>query len=211
MLKNLMPKTMGFFDLFERHAVLGLEAITTLSRVLEKVGDGPTRMELHRIEELEHQCDEIAHQAVGLLRSSFITPFDREEIRSLLASLDDVVDYVEAAAHRLELYEIMEVPAELVELSRVQIRAQEVVVELVRLLRNLDKAQNHDTLVKTLNDLENQGDRLHRGGIAALFRQKVDPHTLIKLKEVYEIMESSLDCAEDVGHVIEGIIIEHRG
>ncbi|MBM4354848.1 MAG: DUF47 domain-containing protein [Deltaproteobacteria bacterium] len=211
MFKKLLPSNLDFFDLFERHAMLGLEAARTMHAVLQNLSDPSYRRQLAKIEELEHQCDEVVHIEVELLRKSFITPFEREEIRELMVALDDIVDFIEAAAHRVVLYEIMSVPDEVVQLAGVLVQAQEKVQEMVKMLRHLKETVNPHEVLKGLNSLENEADRLHRSGIAALFKGGFDPLTVIKLKELYEIIESATDSCEDVGYVVEGIVIEHKG
>ncbi len=211
MFKKLLPSNLDFFDLFERHASLGLEAAKVMLSVLQNLADPAMRRQLSHIEELEHQCDEVVHMEVDLLRKSFITPFEREEIRELMVALDDIVDFIEAAAHRVVLYEIMSVPDEVVQLAGVLVRSQEKVLEMVKMLRNLKDEVDPHGVLKGLNSLENEADGLHRSGIAALFKGGFDPLTVIKLKELYEIVESATDSCEDVGYVVEGIVIEHKG
>jgi uncharacterized protein Yka (UPF0111/DUF47 family) len=211
MFKKLLPSNLDFFDLFERHASLGLEAARIMHAVLQNLADPAKRRQLAQIEELEHQCDEVVHMEVDLLRKSFITPFEREEIRELMVALDDIVDFIEAAAHRIVLYEITSVPDNVVQLAGVLVRSQEKVQEMVKMLRNLKEAVNPHEVLKGLNSLENEADGLHRSGIASLFKGGFDPLTVIKLKELYEIIESATDSCEDVGYVVEGIVIEHKG
>jgi len=211
MFKKLLPSNLDFFDLFERHASLGLEAARIMHAVLQNLADPAMRRQLAQIEELEHQCDEVVHMEVDLLRKSFITPFEREEIRELMVALDDIVDFIEAAAHRIVLYEITSVPDNVVQLAGVLVRSQEKVQEMVKMLRNLKETVNPHEVLKGLNSLENEADGLHRSGIAALFKGGFDPLIVIKLKELYEIIESATDSCEDVGYVVEGIVIEHKG
>ena len=208
MLERIMPKNIGYYDLFERHANTVLEAVNLINKIMHDLGNPEIRSEMHRIEELEHTCDSIVHMTVELLRHTFIAPLDRDEIRTLMSSLDDVADYVEAAAHRVVLYEITEVPPEICTLCDVLVKTQLEVVELVKMLRN-PKGKDYEKHCREINRLENEGDRLHRSGIAALFKNKTDPLTLIKLKEVYEMLESAVDSCEDVANVIEGLFIEH--
>lgn len=211
MFNKLLPSNLGFFDLFERHAMLGLEAARKMHEILQNLTDLSMRRQLSHIEELEHQCDEVVHMEVELLRRSFITPFEREEIRELMGTLDDIVDLIEAAAHRIVLYEIMEVPEPLVQLAGLLVKAQENVLAMVKMLRNLKETVDPHEVLKGLNSLENEADGLHRSGIAALFKGGFDALTVIKLKELYEIIESATDSCEDVGYVVEGIVIEHKG
>lgn len=207
MFKRFLPKNLDFFDLFERHAAKTQEAVKIMYKVLQDIKQH--KSEIEGIEELEHQCDSVAHMTVDLLRRSFITPFEREEIRSLISAMDDIIDFLDAAAHRIILFEISEVPPEVVKLCDVLQKAQEHVVLIVTLLRKMKKNEELTNHCKEINRLENEGDKLHRAGIAALFHQQKDPLMVIKLKELYEMLEQAVDRCEDVANVVEGIIIEH--
>ncbi len=208
MFRAWLPRKDEFFALFDQHTTTALLAGLAIRDALMNLHDNAEA--IARVERAEHACDQITHDTVDLLRSSFITPFDREEIRKLISRLDDIVDYIESAAHRLTLFRILEVPPEVVELSSVLIRTQEQVVEMVKMLRTMKKNQEMHDHVKEINRLENEGDKLHRKGIAALFENGGDPLTVMKLKDLYEILETAIDCCEDVAQVVEGIIIEHE-
>jgi uncharacterized protein len=204
---RFLGKQLGFYDLFEKHASTALvasrvmlEAAKDLSNCKEKV---------YRIEELEHECDSIAHMTIDLLHRTFITPLDRDEILGLVSKMDDVIDHIEAAAHRLLLFEIKEVPAKMIQLCEVLIKTEEEVEGVVKLLR---KIKVEDVLKHCLeiNSLENEGDRLNRDGIAELFHTYTnDPLMVIKLKEIYEILEMAIDRCEDVANIAESIVLEH--
>jgi len=213
MLKKWLPNRSEFFDLFEKHANTMVECVNTLHHVLMNLQDEQARSLTGRIEELENECDSIAHLTIDMLRQSFITPFERDEIRILLSALDDIVDYMEAAAHRIILYEVREIPADMENICLVLQQAVKEVQNLVNCLRFLKtrKGNNYKSHLLEINRLENEGDRFHRNGIAMLFHNKTEPLTLIKLKEIYEMLESAIDRCEDVANVIEGIAIEHVG
>jgi len=210
MLERLFPKNYGFYDLFERHAAITLTCVKTMHQALTNLDDNTSYIK--RIEELEHECDSVAHLTVDLVRRTFIAPFDRDEIMSLISAMDDVIDYVEAAAHRLVLFEIKEVPPQVIKLSETLIKAQEEVVILVDTLRKMNTKPEISTHYTAVKDLEREADRINREGIANLFKLYADnPLMVIKLKEVLEIMESAMDKCQDVANVIEGIFIEHVG
>ena len=183
------------------------EAIATLHEALKDIASAPAKTS--QVKELENQCDTLVHMTVDLLRKTFITPFDREEIRTLISTLDDIVDYTEAAAHRLVLFEVKEIPPEMLQLCGVLARAQAQVKLVVAQLRVMKKGERLSTICKEINRLENEGDQLQRAGISALFKNETDAITVIKLKEMYEVMENAIDTCEDVANVVEGIIIEH--
>jgi hypothetical protein len=204
---QLISKEYGFYDLFERHAQTTLEAAFAMHQAVLNLSNN--REIIARITELEHKCDEITHMTVDLMHRTFITPLDRDEILKLISRMDDVVDFIDAAAHRLELFEITEVPPRIVQLCQVLIDSQKEIGEMVKLLR---KIRGNDLLKHgmEINRLENQADQLHRDGLGELFhRYKHDPLLVIKLKEIYEILETSIDSCEDVANIVEGIVLEH--
>lgn len=208
MFNKLMPKEIGFFDLFNNHATHSLDAGRTLVTLLSEWPASEGR--IHRIEELEHECDSTAHMVIELLHRTFITPLDRDETMNLITTQDDVVDSIEAAAHRLAMFAIDRVPARLVELAKVLVRAQEKLVELVALLRSFKNFDRMQVIIIEVHRLENEADGLFRAGLAELFREHAnDPMTVIKLKELYEIVEEATDQCEDVAEIIEGIALEH--
>jgi predicted phosphate transport protein (TIGR00153 family) len=205
---KLIPREIGFFDLFNRHAVQSLDAGRTLVELLSEWPGGEGR--IRRIEELEHECDSTAHMVIDLLHRTFITPLDRDETLKLITTQDDIIDSIEAAAQRLQMYDIGKVPMKLVELAKVLVRAQEKLVELVALLRDFKKVDQMKTLIIEVQRLENEADGLHRSGLATLFREQAnDPLTVVKLKEIYEIVEAATDQCEDAAELIEGIALEH--
>jgi predicted phosphate transport protein (TIGR00153 family) len=209
MLSKMTPKKLDFFDLFERHAKTSVEGTALLAETL--AGWPGTGHNVSRIEEVEHACDNITHMTIDLMRRTYITPFERDEIRELISRLDDVMDHAQGAASRLELFKIQSVPSHMIELSKVLARATEQVHQAVMLLRNIKKAQEIQTYSKEINRLENEGDRILKAGLAELFENEKDPIAIMKLKEVYERLESATDRCEDVANVLEGILIEHVG
>ncbi len=208
MFNKLLPKEIGFFDLFNRHAKLSLEASRTLVDLLERWPDGEAL--IARMTELEHDCDSTAHMVIDLLHRTFITPLDRDETMKLITKLDDVTDSAEAAAQRLDLFAIGKVPPKLVEMAKVLVKALEQLVQLVALLKDFKQVARMKELIIEVQRLENEADALHRAGLAELFRvHATDALTVIKLKEIYEIVEAATDQCEDVAEIIEGIALEH--
>lgn len=208
MFNKLRPREIGFFDLFNQHAALSLDAGRTLVILLAEWPGSEGR--IRRVEELEHECDSTAHMVIDLLHRTFITPLDRDETMKLITKLDDVTDSIEAAAHRLPMYAIDQVPARLIEMAKVLVRAQENLVELVGLLKDFKQMDRMKALIIEVQRLENEADGLHRAGLTELFHDHAqDALTVIKLKEIYEIVEAATDQCEDVAEIIEGIALEH--
>lgn len=209
MWEKLAPREIGFFDLFIRHTKAGLDAGKALVDALEQWPRGAEGM-VRRIEEIEHECDTIAHMTIDLLHRTFITPLDRDETLKLISKMDDVVDGIEAAAQRMLLFEIQKVPPRLVDLARVVMKEQEVLVELVPLLHGFKHPDRIRSLIIEVQRLENEADGILRAGLGELFRDhRGDPLVVIQLKELYERIEDASDQAEDVAEIIEGITLEH--
>lgn len=207
MLEKLMPRSDEFFDDFDRQADATVEGTRLLRELLENFRDVPEKVK--RIKEVEHLGDEITHHAFERLHKQFITPFDRAEIHRLLSRIDDVLDLADGAAERMQLYEITDVPPEARELGRVLNEATLKMREAVGALRAIKRPAVILEACKEINRLENEGDRFLRRGLANLFKSGADPLSVIKWKEIYELLESATDRCEDVANVIEGVVLEH--
>jgi predicted phosphate transport protein (TIGR00153 family) len=203
----LLPKEYSFFDFFEQHAAKSVEAAHELRELLRNVekSDALTK----RIKDLEHEGDKITHHTVETLHKTFITPIDREEIHQLISKLDDVLDFIDATAQRIKLYEIRTIPEEACELCEVLVRATEQVKEAVMGLRALKYPMELLKICVEINRLENEGDTALRKGVARLFKESKDPIEVIKWKEIYEFLEAATDRCEDVANIIEGVVLEH--
>lgn len=212
MLSKILPKNYGFYDLFENH-VAGVHAAAQTMRVLlNELGTPSTISHIRRIEELEHQCDNYTHMTVDLLRRTFITPLDREETSTLISALDDIADLIQAVAHRIEFYDITSAPDGVRNLNEVLFKAVEELVTVVGFLRDMKKHQARiPTICMEINRLENEGDRIKRTGVGELFRSRMDPIELMKIKELYESLENAIDKCEDAANIVEGLLIQHVG
>ena len=208
MWRKMSKQEYGFFELFTRHAVTALEGTQTLIEAVE--GWPNSKAKLSRIEEIEHSCDSIAHMTIDLLHRTFITPFDRDEILKLISTMDDIIDCVEVACRRMVLFEVKVFPSTFLDLVRALNRSQEQVVQLIELLPKFKQTTRFREIVKEINRLENEGDRIFHAALAELFSNKAyDALEVIKLKEIYEVIERALDRCEDVSNVVEGIVLEH--
>jgi predicted phosphate transport protein (TIGR00153 family) len=207
MLPNLLPREVGFFDYFDKHIALTAAG----ARILEElVTDGGDRAALAtRIKEIEHETDTITHQCVESLHKTFITPLDRHEIHQLITKMDDVIDFVDAAAGRIVLYKLTEMTPEARELASLLAEATTEMEHAVRGLRKLKNADAIREKCMEVNRIENESDAVLRVAIAHLFENSNDPIQIIKWKEIYEILEGATDRCEDVVNIIEGIMLEH--
>ena len=207
MFKFLLPREEDFFKLFERHAALTVEGAKQFSVL---VGGGQNiRALAARIKEIEHETDVITHTCVERLHTTFITPFDRDDIHRLITRMDDVMDFIESASERLALYELEQMTQEVQDLARVLVRATEAVATAVAGLADLKHSQAILDACIEVNRLENEADEILRNAVAKLFRQATDPLLVMKWKEVYEALEEATDRCEDVANIIEGVVLEH--
>ena len=206
MFGRFLPKETSFFDFFEQHATLTVEGakeflslVTTSANIMAKC---------RRISDIEHETDVITHRCVEALHKTFITPIDRDQIHRLITRMDDIMDYVEAAAERIELYELTHMTADVRDLADVLYRATIQVEAAARGLRNLKDPQAILKVCVDINRLENEADAILRRSVARLFKEEKDPIVVIKWKEIYENLENASDRCEDVANIIEGVILE---
>ena len=201
---NLIPREVRFFDLFDRQSEHIIKAAGVLHELVHHFADA--RAKAHAIKEIEHQGDLITHEIVKRLNTTFITPIDREDVHALATRLDDVLDYIEAAAERLVVYRIKEPTSACRAMAEVIVQQTHAMDRAIKCLRTMDPAF-HEHAVE-VNRLENTADALLRDSLAALFEEQGDPIEVIKWKEIYETMEIVTDRCEDVANVIEGIILK---
>jgi predicted phosphate transport protein (TIGR00153 family) len=161
------------------------------------------------LKDIEHRGDDITHLTKDLLHKTFITPMDREDIHRLISRLDDVLDFIEAAGQRVGLYGITSVPKEFFSLADIIVESCEHVRRAVQGLQDLKHPEGIGRTCVEINRLENDADHVLRNAIAKLFREETDVRQLIKLKEIFELLETVTDRCEDVANVIDGIVLEY--
>jgi uncharacterized protein len=207
MFGRLLPRETSFFDYFEEHAALTIEGTKEFLSMVSTAANIPAKC--RRISDIEHETDTITHRCVEALHKTFITPIDRDQIHRLITRMDDVMDYVEAAAERIELYEITTMTNDVRDLADVLHRSAQQVEGAVRGLRDLKDTHGTLKLCIDISRLENEADAILRRSVARLFKEEKDPIVVIKWKEIYENLESASDRCEDVANIIEGVILEH--
>ena len=207
MLQKLMPRADEFFEDFEKLAAATIEGTRLLVDLFNNGDDIPARAKA--IKDVEHRGDEITHRAITRLHTQFITPFDRGEIHRLLSRIDDVLDLCDAASERLSLYELSPMLPDARDLAEVLYRTALKMHEAVVGLRNVKDPAVILQRCREVNELENEGDRLLRRALAALFKSGRDPLTVMMWKEILDYVEQAIDRAEDVANVIEGVVLEH--
>ena len=200
---RLIPREKKFFRMFTEVAANVTDGARLLQDILKNPNGEPNR--IAKLQELEHRGDEMTHTIIRMLNQTFITPFDREDIHLLTSSLDDVLDFVNAAATRITLYRIANPPPAAAELAGFIVTQSEELSKAVELLNDNQQLLEHCVEV---NRLENEADRVSRKAIAELFEHEKDPIQLIKLKELYEVLETATDKAEDAANVLEAVALK---
>jgi predicted phosphate transport protein (TIGR00153 family) len=211
MFGRLMPREGKYFDLFNAHAELIVQGGKALSGLIGALVEEPEQAVKHaeRIDELERQADDITHSTLAQLHTSFITPFDRDEIHQLINSMDDILDNIQDVAESMSLYDIQRVPPEARALAEVTEHCCARVQSLVKLLHSMDNAPEILRYCHEIADLESDADRMLREAMSKLFREEPDVRQVVKLKEIYEILESVSDRCKDVAGTVEAIVLEN--
>lgn len=202
---RLLPREEKFYHLFLKQ----VEIISEASRLLmEGVRGGRAHMAgaATEINVLEHRGDEVIHELFTRLNQTFITPLDPEDIHNLSSALDNVLDGVEDTAHRLVSYHIDPVPAPMVKLSEIVSSCAKALKAAFEALENSGPIMEHCI---EINRLENEADLIGRASVVDLFDKEKDPITLIKLKEVYEFFEGTIDSCEDVADVLQNVVVKN--
>jgi uncharacterized protein len=203
---RLKPRDTKFFEMFEEIAGNLVEGAKALSELLHTYDYERMPRAIEKIKEIEHHGDDMTHRVLVKLNQSFITPFDREDIHLLVSSLDDVMDFIFAASDRLLTYKIVQPSPSAKLLAGIILKQAEELQKAVALLNKNGRLLPHCVEV---NRLENEADQVSREAIGRLFDNNSDPITLIKLKELLEILEEASDKAEDVANVLETVVLKN--
>jgi predicted phosphate transport protein (TIGR00153 family) len=211
--KNVMvrlpfvPKETRFFALYEESA----KNIVDASRALKEMIDSWQFIDSRAAEitEMEHKGDTITHQIISLLHRTFVTPFDREDIAQLARTLDDIMDFIHAAADAMYIYKIKEPTERSKELADIIVQGADEVYKAVSWLKKRSQLKMVQESCVEINRLENMADRVYRAGMAELFENTEDITKIIKWREIYSHLESATDRCEDVANVLEGVALKH--
>lgn len=207
MFGGLVPREGKFFDLFNKlgdQLVLGAKAFSEMP-----VSSNEHENFYRRIKEIEHAGDELTHETFALLHETFITPMDREDIRTLVSGLDDILDCMDAIAARIYLYKPKSFPDAILKFAELNLQST---MKVQQCLTMMNQIKNPETILQNcveIHKLENDADHLLRAEIGNLFANQQDTRELIKLKEIYEMLELVTDKCEDVANAIEGIVLEY--
>mgnify|MGYP001570858699 CR=1 FL=1 len=207
MFGRLMPREGRFFELFNEHAELVVQGSRELAELVASGNDLERRA--YNIEGIEKRADKIAQSTIELLHKTFITPLDRNDIHQLITKMDDILDLIEDAAQLVFIYDIRIVTAEEKKLADICVTCAEKVKSTVGMLSNMDNAAAIMAACEDIDRLESEADHVMRAAMAKLFRDEPDVRQVIKLRAVYQTLESVTDTCEDVANIIEGIVLEN--
>jgi predicted phosphate transport protein (TIGR00153 family) len=207
MFGRFMPTEGKFFEIFNAHA----QYIVSASHELELLIDNLADAEIHKqnVQSAEKAADKLTHETIDLLHKTFITPLDRDEIHKLISTMDDILDLMEDVATAISLYDVRAVTSEASQLAHICASSCERVQAAVALLSDMKQARAILKACEDIDRLESEADRVLRAAMSKLFREEDDVKTLIKLKAIYELLETVTDKCEDVANIIEGIVLEN--
>ena len=210
---KLLPREGNFFEMFNQHAERIVEAAHAFSNMVANYNDVPKRESFNRqVDNAERAADRITHDVNRALHKTFITPIDREQIHKLINTMDDVADLIQDSAETMALYDVRHMTDDIVRLTEVSVKCCERLQEAVALIEKIRDAATAEAALKTCEEidrLESDADRLMRSAMSRLFREEPDVREVIKLKAVYELLETITDKCEDVANLIEGIVLEN--
>ncbi|MDB5898607.1 MAG: hypothetical protein JWP22_2194 [Ramlibacter sp.] len=211
--RKLLPREGNFFEMFNQHADRMVEGAHAFSKLVANYNDLALREQYTReVDHAERAADKVTHEVNRLIHQTFITPIDREQIHTLINTMDDVADLIQDSAETMSLYDVRHMTEEITRLTDVSVRCCERVREAVALLGKLSESNSAEAALKTCEEidrLESDADRVMRAALSKLFREEPDVREVIKLKAIYELLETITDKCEDVANVVEGIVLEN--
>jgi predicted phosphate transport protein (TIGR00153 family) len=203
---RLTPQKHEFFELYAQASANAVEIARLLVELLERFPDDGTAL-IARIKEREHEGDRLTHEVVLLLNSTFVTPFERDDMYRLAGALDDICDHIDEAADNLGSYGVERVPEKAREQAGVILQASTKLDEAVRRLEGFRDSSDQ---LAALRALEDEGDTLERDAVAELFRSTDDAKTIIRWKDIHERLEEAVDALENAADVLEAIVVKNR-
>jgi hypothetical protein len=202
-----MPREGKFFDLFNEHAALIVEGSLELAALMASGDDLERRA--HNVESIEKRGDKITRGTIELLHKTFITPIDRDDIHQLISEMDNILDLIEDSAQLMFLYDVRILSPDAKKLADICVECCAKVKSAVALLSSMKNADAIMSICQEIDRLESDADHVMRAAIGRLFRDEPDVRELIKLRTVYEHLETVTDRCEDVANIIQGIVIEN--
>ncbi|MCP5268719.1 MAG: DUF47 domain-containing protein [Zoogloeaceae bacterium] len=211
MFGRFMPQEGKFFEMFNAHADLIVQGGQHLVDLMAALADGKESVAIHAaaIDKAETDADSITHETITQLHKTFITPLDRDEIHQLITRMDDILDLTQDVAQTVALYDIQQATPASIKLAEITLACCERVRSAVKLLHSMDNGATILQLCNEIDKLESEADYVMRNAMSKLFRDEPDVRQLIKLKAIYELLETITDRCEDVANILEGIVLEN--
>lgn len=210
---KLLPREGNFFEMFNQHAGRIVEAAHAFSKLVNNYADVDKRALYNReVDQAEQAADHITHEVNRILHTTFITPIDRDQIHQLINSMDDVADLIQDSAETMALYDVHHMTEDMLRLTDLSVKCCERLKDVVALIGNVRDASTAAAALKTceeIDQLESDADHVMRAAMSRLFREEPDVREIIKLKAIYELLETITDKCEDVANVIEAIVLEN--
>jgi uncharacterized protein len=210
---KLLPREGNFFELFNQHGGFIVQGARSFILLIQNYADPVLREKYaQEVGDAERQADRITAEVNRLLHKTFITPIDREQIHGLINAMDDILDLLQDVTETMSLYDVRAMTDEVLRLGDLSAKCCERVQHAVSLLPKLSDPATADAAIKTceeIDKLESDADRVMRAAMSRLFREENDVRELIKLKTIYEQLESISDRCEDVANLIEGVVLEN--
>jgi predicted phosphate transport protein (TIGR00153 family) len=210
---KLLPHGGNFFDMFNVHADCIVEAARAFANLVKNYNDLHLREKyLQDVDSAERAADRVTHEVIRAIHKTFITPIDREHIHALITTMDDVADLIQDSAETMALYDVRHTTEEITRLTALAISCCERVRDTVKYLSHIADAATADAALKTCEEidrLESDADRVLRSAMSKLFQAEADVREVVKLKAIYELLESITDKCEDVANLVEGIVLEN--
>lgn len=206
---SFFPRQDIFFDFFEKSTTHAVTAARELQDMLHNYDPATMPEKVKSIKDIEHLGDDITHETLEKLYTTFVTPLDREDIYHLTCRLDDILDLIDVSAGRFQMFDITEVNDYVKRIADILVKSTEEVHEAVFSLRNFKKPRRILDRCVIINTLENQADEVLREAMRKLFTEEKDPIEVIKWKKIYENLETATDKCEDVANVIEAIVLKN--
>ncbi len=213
MFGKLLPREGNFFEMFNQHADRIVEAARAFENLVANYNDVHLREQYNRdVDNAERAADRVTHDVNRLIHKTFITPIDREQIHKLINTMDDVADLIQDSAETMALYDVRHMTEEIVRLTALSVKCCDRLKDAVKHLGKIADPAVAEAVLKTCEEidrLESDADRVMRSAMSKLFREEPDVREVIKLKAIYELLETITDKCEDVANVIEGIVLEN--
>ena len=210
---KFLPREGNFFELFNEHGAQIVVGAHAFMRMIQNYDNVELREKYAaEVDRAEHHADRVTAEVNRMLHRTFITPIGREQIHGLINAMDDILDLLQDASETLHLYDVRSIPDDVLRLGDLSVRCCERVQHAVSLLPKINEPATAEAAIKTCEEidrLESDADRVMRSAMSRLFREQEDVRELIKLKAIYEQLESISDRCEDVANLIEGIVLEN--